>query len=233
MAFLAPLVPAFLTSSAAAATGTGLAAGTAAGSAAAASAAAGAATAAGSGALAASQVPAWIGYTALGTSLLGGGLSAYGQMKQSQAQAKAAEYEASINDQNAQIAKENAKIAGEAAEQQTANQQQKNRATYGAITAAQGASGVDLNSDSSIDVRTSARELGELDALTVRSNATKEAYGYVTQSENFANQSNLDRFEAANAKTAGEIGAASTFLGAVGNAGANYFNWRRQGGFGF
>lgn len=152
----------------------------------------------------------------------GAGVAAYGTIESGQAQSASAKYNAQIAQQNQQLAKQSAVMAGQAGEAQAAQQQQKTRAEVGAITTARAASGVDANSGSALDVRSSAAELGELNALTIRENATKEAYGYETQGIGFGNQANLEQSQAANDVTAGEVGGAGTLLGGMGNAGSNY-----------
>lgn len=154
-----------------------------------------------------------------------------GAIRSANAQADAAKYNASIAQQNQQIAQQNATLAAQAGEQQAAVQEQKTRATIGAITAGQAASGVDINSGSAVDVRSSAAELGELNAITIRSNAAKEAYGYQTNATGFQNQATLDKSSAANASTAGEIGATSTLLGGFGSAASNYTKYLNQNSF--
>lgn len=207
------------------------------GSAAAATATTGAAAAAGletasipiAGAAAASS---WMGYAGLGLSALGGVTGAIGAIQQGQAASEAAKYNASVAASNADMAKRNAQMAGEAGAQQAAMQEQKTRAQVGEIKANQAASGVDVNSGSALDVRSSAAELGELDALTVRTNAAKEAYGYQTQAVSDKAQAGLDRFEAENDETAGELGAASTLLGSAASGASNYYRYKMSGGLG-
>lgn len=189
-----------------------------------------AAAGAGIGAAAASS-PAWLSAAGIGAGLIGGGVSAYGAYQQGQAQAGAARYNADLEKQNATVSRENAAIAGQAGSEQGYQVGAKTRATVGNIKANQAASGVDVNSGSALDVRSSAAELGELDALTVRSNATREAYGYAQQARSHDAQSNLDLFEADNAETAGAIGAASTFLGSAGSAATNFAKYQLAGGF--
>lgn len=186
--------------------------------------------AAGVGTAAAAASP-WLAYAGLGLSALGGVTGAVGAVQQGQAQASAAEYNAQLSNRNAAVAKENANIAGQAGSEQAYIQSQKTRAEVGSIKASQAASGIDVNSGSALDVRTSARELGELDALTVRSNATKEAYGYVNQAANFKSQANLDEFEAKNDKTASYISGASTLLGAAASGADQFYKYQLQGGF--
>lgn len=177
------------------------------------------------GATIASSTPAWLSYAGLGTSLLGGGLSAYGAMEAGEARARAGRFNREVALINSQAAEHNAELAAGAAEAQAGIQSQKNRAQIGAIIANQGASGVDIDSGSSLDVRSSAAELGELNALTVRSNAIKEAYGYQAQSKNYEAEASLP-----GGGGSSEIEAASTFLGATSNAASNFARYQLESG---
>lgn len=174
----------------------------------------------------------WMSIAGLGLTAASGLVGAGGAIMSGEAKSASAEYNAEVSARNKTQADRNAVIAGEAASEQTAIQSQKTRSTIGGIKANQAASGVDVNSGSAVDVRSSAAELGELDALTVRSNATKEAYGYTTQSANFGAQSELDKAEASNDETAGYLGAGTTLLSAAGTGASNFSKFQLQGGFG-
>lgn len=165
-------------------------------------------------------------------SIVTGGLQSYGQLFEGNAQADAAKYNAYIQRQNAAIATTNQNIASQSGAEQASLSEQRTRATSGAIQANQGASGVDVNSGSAVDTRQSAAEIGELDALTIRSNATREAYGYENQAVSDTAQANLDTAEAKNDITASEIGATGTFIGAQDKAAANFLSFQMSGGFG-
>ena len=160
--------------------------------------------------------------------IAGAGVGVYGSIQSSNAASASAKYNAQVAQQNQQIAMQNATSAGQAGEAQAAQAEQKTRAEVGAIKAASAAGNIDVNSGSALDVRSSADELGELNAITIRGNAAKQAYGYETQGTSFQNQATLDTSQAASASTAGEIGAGSTFLGGVGNAASNYGKYLQQ-----
>lgn len=192
--------------------------------------AAGASAAIAGGGAAASTIPGWVGLASLGASAIGGAAGAYGSYMQGQATAGAAKYNAAISKEQAALSEQKATMAGQAGEQQAAMQEQKTRATVGAIKAAQAGSGLEVDVGSAPDVRASAAELGQLDALTIRSNAAKEAYGYRTQAVSEKAQSALDEFEAKSASEAGTIGAASTFLGGLGSAATNWAKYQMAGG---
>jgi hypothetical protein len=166
-------------------------------------------------------------------SVIGAGVGAMGAISSANAQSAAAKYNAQVAQQNQQIAQQNATQAGQAGEQQAAMSEQKTRAEVGAIKTSQAASNVDVNSGSAVDVQSSAASLGELNAITIRGNAAKQAYGYETQGTGFANQATLDTSQAASATTAGEIGAGSTILGGLGSAGSTYAKYLNSSSGGF
>lgn len=169
---------------------------------------------------------------AAAASVAAGAVSAVGSMQQADAASKAASYNSQLAAENAQIANNNATQAAASGEAQAEQQALKTRAEVGNIKANQSASGIDINSGSSVDVRSSAQELGELNALTVRSNAAKQAYGYETQAASETGQSQLDKMQASSASAAGSINAGSSVLGGVGGAASNYANFLKVGGGG-
>jgi len=140
------------------------------------------------------------------------GVQALGSIAQGQQQAASAKYNAQVASNNAQTAQQNARLASEEGNVNTEREQLKTRAMVGGIKAAQAANNIDINSGSAVDVRSSAAELGELNALTVRSNAARQAYGYQTQATSDMAQAKLDKQEAKYDVTAGYVGAASTLL---------------------
>jgi hypothetical protein len=186
------------------------------------------AEAGGAAAAAAAASTPWLAYAGLAMSGLSTIAGASGAYNSGRAQQGAANYNAAIASQNAQIARENATHAGQAGEQTAAMSEMKTRAAVGSIKANQAAAGVDVNSGSAVDVRSSAAELGELDAINIRSKAAQDAYGYENQAKSFDETGELDKFTGENAETAGTIGAASTFLGGAGSAATNFARWQLQ-----
>jgi hypothetical protein len=174
-----------------------------------------------------------IAVASLAASAIGAGVGAMGAISSANAASASASYNAQVAAQNQQIATQNATLAGQAGEAQAAQQQQKTRAEVGAIKTSQAASNVDVNSGSALDVQSSAASLGELNAITIRTNAAREAYGYETQSTSFENQAQLDAAQSASDMTAGEIGAPTTILGGLGSAGSNYANFLTKSSAGF
>ena len=158
------------------------------------------------------------GGLASAASLASSAISGIGALTQSRASAQAAGYNAKVAAQNAQLQTQNAAFAGSEGEQNVGAEGAATRAKVGATLAAQGASGVDVNTGSSVDVRESEAKLGMLNALTIRSNAAKQAYGYQVGSASEVAQSNLLRSQQQSDTTGGYLSAGADILGGVGSA---------------
>ncbi len=152
----------------------------------------------------------------------GGIVGAAGAIQEGQAQAGAARYNAQVDLANASQARQNATIAGQAGEAQAGLESLRGKAQMGDIRATQGASGIDINSGSAKDVQMSASNINRLDAMTIRSNAVKEAYGYQTQALGHEAESLLKGYEAKAAIKGSKVKAASTFLSGTGDAMSSY-----------
>jgi hypothetical protein len=89
-------------------------------------------------------------------------------------------------------------------------------AIKGQQRAAFGASGVALDSGSPLEVLGDTAMLGELDALTIRTNAQREAYGHQAAKANYLADSQLS-------KTKGRYGAAGTLLTGSGRVAESWY----------
>lgn len=140
------------------------------------------------------------------------GTQIFGNLFQGNSQANVYNAQAQIAANNAILAQRNADVTMGEGEQATSNQQLKNRATVSAIGAEQAASGIDVNSGSAVDTKQSAAELGQLDALTIRSDYARKAYGYRVESQNQEEQSAIYKSQAAAARTGSYLDAFSSLL---------------------
>jgi hypothetical protein len=165
----------------------------------------------------------------MAASTIGAGVGAYGAIESGEAASASASYQAQVAANDAQIADQNAQYATAAGNAQASQQQLKTAAQIGAIRAAQAANGLDVNSGSDLDVQSSAKELGELDTLTIQNNAARQAYGYETQSMSYTAQSGLDTAQSGQALTAGTIGGVGSILGGVSSVGSQYMNYQLLG----
>ncbi len=141
--------------------------------------------------------------------------SALGAIQQGQAAKQSAKYNAEVQQNNAAIARQNATLAGREGAANAAIQQQKTRENVAAIKSAQAGNGVNVNTGSAVDVQSGAAEAGLLNAITVRSNAARQAYGYQTQASSSEAQSELDKAQGKNAETASYVNAGSTLIGSA------------------
>lgn len=154
---------------------------------------------------------------------------AAGNIEAGQAQANASNYNATLAGFNATQATQNAKLADEAGSAKAEMQGRTTRAEFGAERAGGGGSGVNVNTGSLSDVQASTAEFGHLDALTIRTNAAKEAYGYQTQSTDLLNQAKLDKMEGQQAKTASYYKAAGTLMGGASDTASKYQEFKMAG----
>lgn len=158
------------------------------------------------------------------------GMQVIGGIQQGQAEKAQATYNASVAAANAQIAKNKAAMAGAAGTAQVEQAQLETRAKVGGLLAAEAAGNIDVTKGSALDVRSSAAQLGELNALTVRSNAARTAYGYQTEAASETGQQGLYQSEANNAMPAAEIGAFGNVLGGATSAASRYSQFQLQAG---
>jgi hypothetical protein len=159
---------------------------------------------------------------ALGVGLAGAAVSATGAYEAGQSQKANADYQAQVAANNAKIAQQNVTWTEESGEAKVAAKGMQTAQTAGSIKAAQGASGIDVNTGSAANVRTSVAKLGALDALTIRSNTAREAFGYEVAATSDQAESGLLTQEGSQAQTAGDIGALGTFLNDSSSAAGSY-----------
>ena len=168
----------------------------------------------------------------IATSAVGAGVSAFGSMQSAQAQSAAAKYQAQVAFLNQQVQQQNAAYERQKGDVDAQAQDMKNKARLGAIDAAEGASGFDLSSGSSVDTRDSAARLGRLDTLTVRSNAERRAQDFDVAAIGQGAQGNLDLMKAKSAMSAGRIGVATSILGGVSSVADKWSSFTTKGVFG-
>lgn len=179
------------------------------------------------GSLASVAAPVLQGVGSMAT-MYGANMKAQGQIQAATGEAQAALFNSEIATANAGIATQNATMVGQAGDAQAGISEQQTRAQVGAIKVNQAAAGVDVNSGSAVDVRNSASGVGMLNALTIRSNAAKQAYGFQTQAASDTAQSKLDVAQAGNDIKAGNVAAKGTILGAEGASVSNFGNYLLQ-----
>jgi hypothetical protein len=118
-------------------------------------------------------------------------ISAYGAYQQQKSANAAANYNAQIQNRNAEIANmqaENTVEQGAVAEKQHRLQVSELEGTQ---RAAASGSGLLVDSGSNLDVTKDTQGFGELDALTIRNNYARQAWGIQNQSADFRSQAQM------------------------------------------
>jgi hypothetical protein len=122
------------------------------------------------------------------------------------AQRKQGEYEAHQNEVNASLAEESAADALARGGEDEARQRCDTRGLIGSQRAGYAAQGVQVDNGSALDIVSDSARQGELDALTIRTNAAREAHGFTVEALN-------DRAAAEQARSASRSAARTTLLG--------------------
>jgi hypothetical protein len=126
-----------------------------------------------------------------------------------------ASYQAKIADMNADIAKDNAGRAVFRSQVEQQDQDVQTAQMLGTQEAAQSASGISLNSESSRRIRKASRMLGRKDALNVRQAGEIEKYNYLVEAANQTAQGQMAKLGGIGSLLSGFIGAGSSLLGSA------------------
>jgi hypothetical protein len=162
------------------------------------------------------------------TSIAGTMAGVGGQILQGRQAAGQASYQATIASNNAILAKRNAAAALEAG---SVREQAKRRETAGLIgaqRAAYAAHGVDVNVGSPVDVQASTAKLGELDALTIRNNAAREAYGYKIEEGNASGEAALFGQQSSGDSLAGWMGSIGSLMSDASSVGDKWTKYQQS-----
>lgn len=116
----------------------------------------------------------------------------------SDSQAELADWNASVADLQAQ----DAIARGSEAE---ARFRASVKGMIGSQRAGQAAGNIDVNFGSTVDVQADAAYLGELDALTIKTNAAREAWGFNVQGQDLRRRAVITRKEGDQARIAGDV----------------------------
>lgn len=145
-------------------------------------------------------------------------LGAVGAVQQGQAAASASKYNAQVQNMNATLSERRAKDAIERGKTEEQRKRQEVGKIKGAQIAGMAANGVDLSFGSPLDTIVDTAVLGELDALTIRSNAHREAYDHRVDAVNKRAGAALSNSQASSALSGGYLAAAGTVLSGAGDA---------------
>lgn len=168
---------------------------------------------------------------ALALSAVATGMSAYGQVQAGKAAKANAEYQAGIARNNAIAAKYQADDIRKRGDEAADVHRQKVQQMLGRQRAVMSANGGDIGSGSNLDILGDTAASGELDALTIRNNAEREAWGVEVQGSNFSAQAGLLQAQGAQAQAAGNWGAGTSLLAGAGSFASSWYTLDSKGAF--
>lgn len=157
----------------------------------------------------------------------GAGAQAVGAANSAKAQKRSLLYDAQVADNNAQIAEWQAQDAVRSGQLEEQGLRMQVAAVKASQRVSMAANGIDLTEGSAVDVLTSTDYLGERDALTIRDNALKTAWGYRTQGTNY--QDNARNTRAGARQISPGMAAASSLLGNAGSVASGWYNAKKAG----
>jgi hypothetical protein len=175
--------------------------------------------------------------------ILGGistALSAFGQWKAGSAEKKAGEAakraamsQAELTEYNAAVMHVQAQDALVRGEIDANRYRSKVRGIVGEQRAGFAAANVDVGFGSAVDVQADAAYLGELDALTAKTNAAREAWGFEVEATDLRKQAAITRKEGVNLAAAGAQRQSASRYQALGTiASGSYSLLEAKYGFG-
>ena len=163
------------------------------------------------------------------STIAGAGTKVAGIQQQTAANVASANYNAQVARNNQLIEEQNAQTVQQQGLAAEGAQRQKTAQLIGAEVSNAAARGIDVDSGSAVDVRSSAAETGELDALTIRSNYTNQGKNYLMQAYNYGAQSGLLNSQAGWAQQAGNIAVDSTILGGASSLMDKWLSFNQKG----
>ncbi len=143
-------------------------------------------------------------------------IGAAGQVSAGQAAKKAGDANARVQTIMAADAIDRGKAAEASKRRETAARKGRQAAVFGA-------SGAEINTGSSLEILADTAQFGELDALRIRSNAEREAFGFLAGAA-------ISRAAGKNARTSANLTAAGTLLGGAGKVSAKWDVFKADGG---
>lgn len=143
-------------------------------------------------------------------------LTAAAGYQQHEAQGAMADAAEKQSEENAKVAEAQAQNATSRGLVEEDRRRQLLRQQLGAQRAAIAGSGLDMSMGTPLELLGDTASIGEQDALTIRANAAREAWGYRTQAVDYKNQGRVARAQGKNAQTGTILSTAGNMLSMAG-----------------
>lgn len=175
--------------------------------------------------------PSTLAAVSLATTVAGGALTAYGQIQQGKSAQAEANYKAAVQRNNAIRANYLAEDAISRGKEEERQERLRGRLLIGQMRAVLGGSGQVVDEGSAGDLVVDQAEANEMNALTVRNNAAREAQEFRIAASNSETEASLLRFSGANARSNSQGAAFGTVLGTAGRVAGKWYEFRNSGAF--
>lgn len=149
-----------------------------------------------------------------------------GAYKKSNLEQTGYEFQSGVAKKNAGIARQQAEDAILRGERTENNVRQKTAQLKGNQIATMAARGLDLGVGSPLDILVGTDYMGERDALLVRDNANKEAWGYEVAAGNYDDNARMLDWRAKQQSPVSD--AASTLLTGIGTVASSWYSMRNR-----
>lgn len=149
----------------------------------------------------------------IGLMTAGAAVQAMGVKQESDAQQGLASYNRQVANNNQTIANAQSKDILDTGRIDEETQRYVTAQRLGEARAGAAARGVDVNQGSAVDIQSNLAATGEQEALTIRSNAAKQALAARQQAQYFGQQKDLQSMQRKQAGIAGQYGVANSILG--------------------
>ena len=145
----------------------------------------------------------------IGSTVMGG----VGQIQAAKADSAAASYNSKVATMNATLADRAAKDALERGQLEEQKKRAETSQLMGQQRANMAANGVDLSFGSPLDLMVDTAKMGELDALTIRTNTNREERDIRQNANNYRAEAAMNSSTSKSALSGGYLAAAGTVLG--------------------
>lgn len=175
--------------------------------------------------------PTTLAVASIAATGLSGGMQFMAQRQAGAAQANALRYQAEV-DQNNQIIQN--RLAVDAIDRGK-EEERMHRIKIGQLKGQQinafAKNNVQVDSGTPADVLADTAMIGELEALTIRNNAEREAYGYKVNAMNYGASAQNNRMAATQAKKSGNTSAFTSALSSAGSVAGKWYDYKQSGAF--
>ncbi len=160
--------------------------------------------------------------------LVGLGMQAFGAMRGAESQQQAYQYQAAVDRNNAILAERQAADAEQRGVDAEMAHRRKAAELKGTQKAQMAARGLDLGEGSALNILSDTDLLTEVDALSIRDNAAREAWGHRAQAQNYSSEAGFKSSAADGISPL--MAGGSTLLSGIGTVADSWYRYNRKAG---